>query len=78
VLYIDPDTGHVVKLAYIVNGPGQPLIEEIFSDHRVVDGVGVAYVANVRQAGKPMIERRVIDIKINAPLNPALFQRPAA
>jgi zinc protease len=78
VMYIDRDTSHVAKLAYIVNGPGKPLVEEIFSDHRVVDGVGIAYLASVRQAGKPMIERRVLDIKINAPLNPALFQRPAA
>ena len=66
VMYIDPDTSHVAKLAYVVNGPGKPLVEEIFSDHKPVDGVQVAFTASVRQAGRAVIERRIIDIKINA------------
>jgi hypothetical protein len=78
VMTVDPATNQVVKLAYIVNGPGQPLIEELFSDHRKIDGVEVAFTANVRQAGRPVLERRVVDLKINAPLNPALFQRPVS
>jgi zinc protease len=78
VMYIDRDTSQIVKLAYIVNGPGRPLVEELFSDHKPVDGVQVAFTASVRQAGRPVIERRLLDIKINAPLNPALFQRPAS
>jgi zinc protease len=78
IVYVDPDNGQVAKLAYIVNGPGQPLVEEIFSDHRIVDGVQVAFTARVRQAGRPVLERRIREIKINAPLDPALFQRPAS
>jgi zinc protease len=78
VMYIDTNTSQVVKLAYVVNGPGQPLVEEIFSDHKPVDGVQVAFSASVRQAGRAVLERRIIDIKINAPLSSALFQRPAS
>jgi hypothetical protein len=78
IVYVDPDNGQVAKLAYIVSGPGQPLVEEIFSDHRIVDGVQVAFTARVRQAGRPVLERRIREIKINAPLDPALFQRPAS
>ena len=78
VMYIDASTSQVVKLAYVVNGPGQPLVEEIFSDHKLVDGVQVAFSASVRQAGRAVLERKVIDIKINAPVNAALFQRPAS
>jgi zinc protease len=78
IVYVDPDNGRVEKLAYIVSGPGQPLVEEIFSDHRNVDGVQVAFTARVRQAGRPVLERRIREIKINAPLDPALFQRPAS
>jgi zinc protease len=78
VMYLDPETGQVAKLTYIFNGPGKPLIEEIFSDHRPIDGVQIAFTANVRQGGRPVVERRIIEIAINPPLTPALFQRPAS
>jgi hypothetical protein len=32
----------------------------------------------IRRGGQTLLERRVKDIKINAPLEPALFTRPAA
>ena len=77
VLYIDPATGLIAKQTYVAGGARQPLIEEIFSDYRVVDGVQVAYTATVRRGGQPMLERRVNVIAINPPLDPALFTRPA-
>ena len=39
--------------------PGQPLIEELFSDYRLVDGVNVAFTAEVRAAGKSIVKRRL-------------------
>jgi hypothetical protein len=78
VMYLDPETAQVAKLSYIFNGPGKPLVEEIFTDHKPVDGVQVAFTANVRQGGRPVVERRIIEIAINPPLTPALFQRPAS
>lgn len=78
VLYLDPETHLVSKQTYVAGGPGQPLIEEVFSDYHPVDGIQIAYVASVRRGGRPMLERRVSDITINAPLDPAIFKRPAS
>jgi hypothetical protein len=78
VLYVDPETYLVARQSYVAGRPGQPLIEELFTDYRTVDGLQIAFTAKVRQGGQSVLERRVIDIKINAPLNPALFQRPGS
>ncbi|HEY3043765.1 MAG TPA: insulinase family protein [Vicinamibacterales bacterium] len=76
VLYIDPRTSLITKQAYVVRAPGQPLIEELFSDYRPVDGVNVAFTAEVRAAGKPIVKRRLNQITFNAALDPRLFTRP--
>jgi zinc protease len=78
VLYIDPATHLVAKQTYVVGGPGQPLIEEMSSDYRLVDGVQVAFGATVRQGGRRLVDRHVTEFKINAPVDPSLFKRPAA
>jgi zinc protease len=78
VLYVDPATALVMKQSYVVGGPGQPLIEEFFSDYKPVNGVQIAFSAAVSRAGERVLERRVTDISINPPLEPALFQRPAS
>jgi zinc protease len=77
VLFIDPATGLIAKQTYVVGGPGQPVIEEMFADYRLVDGVQIAFAANVRVAGKPTLERHVSEIAINPRLDAALFKRPA-
>jgi zinc protease len=76
VLYIDPATGLISKETYLAGGPGQPLIEEIFSDYRPVDGVQIAYVTTVRRGGQSILEQRVRNITINDPLESTLFKRP--
>jgi zinc protease len=76
MLYVDPDTGLILKETYVADGPGQSLIEEIFSDYRPVDGVQVAHLTTVRRGGQPILEQRVRDIKINGPLDSILFKRP--
>ena len=53
-----------------MRAPGQPLIEELFSDYRPVDGVHVAFAAEVRADGKPVVTRRLNEIAINAALDP--------
>jgi hypothetical protein len=63
---------------YVVGGPGQPLVEELFSDYRPVDAVQIAFLAQVRRGGQLILERRITSIKINAPLDSALFKRPAS
>jgi hypothetical protein len=78
VLYIDRDSGLVTKQTYVAGGrAGQPLVEELFGDYRTVDGLQVAFWASVRHGGQPMLERRVTKIAINAPIDPARFERPA-
>jgi outer membrane lipoprotein-sorting protein len=84
ILYIDPETSLVSKEAYVAGGPmpprggERPLVEEVFSDYRTVAGVKVAFSAEVRQGGQRVLERRVTDIRINEPFDPALFRRPVS
>jgi zinc protease len=78
VMYVDPETSLIAKQTYVSGGMGQPLVEEIFSDYKVVDGVQVAFTAKLRVGGKQMFERRVAEFAINAPLSPALFTRPTS
>jgi len=76
VLYIDPATGSITKQTYVAGAPGQPIIEERFSEYRPVNGLQVAFKASVRRGGQQILQREIIDIKINAPIDPALFKRP--
>ncbi len=76
VMYADPATGLVAKQTYVAGGLGQPLIEERFTDYRLVDGVQINYAASVRIGGQPALERTVREVKIGGPLDPALFRRP--
>jgi hypothetical protein len=77
VLYIDPQTSLVTKQAFGADGPTFTLVEEQFSDYRPVDGVQIAYKAT-RKIGDRSVERTVSDVRINAPVDPALFKRPAS
>ena len=77
VLYIDPATSLVRKQVFAGEGPGRPLIEEQFSDYRPVDGIQLAFTAS-RKVGPQTVERRASSIKINPPIDPTLFKRPAS
>jgi zinc protease len=77
VFYIDPDTWRIVKQTYAAAGMGSPLVEEEFDDYRVVDGVSIAHKATVQVGGKPVVERRVLDVAVDRPLPPELFRRPS-
>jgi zinc protease len=78
ILYIDPATNLVAKETYFAGGPGGPLVEEVYSDYRPVDGVQVAFTAIIRQGGRQVVDRRVNTFTINTPLDPSLFKRPSA
>jgi hypothetical protein len=77
ILYIDPETSLVVKQSYVAGGRGTPLVEEVFTDYRAVDGVQVAFSTTVRIHGESVLDRRVTAFEINASLSPALFKRPS-
>lgn len=76
VLYIDPQTSLIARQTYVTPGPGSPLIEELFSDYKPVAGVQIAFSASVRRGEQTMLERKVVDLRINDPLDPSLFRRP--
>ncbi|MSO45696.1 MAG: insulinase family protein [Acidobacteria bacterium] len=72
----DPATSLIARQDCVAGGPGQPLIEEAFVDDRAVDGVQSAFTARVRSGGRPVLDRRVTDIRINPPLDSSLLTRP--
>lgn len=77
VLSIDPATFRVTKESYAAGRGGQALVEETFSEYRAVNGVQIPFQAE-RRVGPIVIRRRVTDLKINAPIDPSLFKRPAS
>jgi outer membrane lipoprotein-sorting protein len=77
LLYIDRDTALITKQSFTADAPGRPLVEEVFWDYRPVDGVQIAFQAS-RTSGPIVVTRRVTDIKINTPIDPSLFKRPAS
>jgi hypothetical protein len=58
-------------------GPGTATMEEIFSDYRAVDGLQVAFKAEIHRNGTPLLERVVRTFEYNVPLDAALFTKPS-
>ena len=75
-LYIDTDSGLVVRESYRLEG-GAGNAEELFGDYRDVDGLKVAFRATVRRNGMPVLERTVTSFKVNPALKAGLFDPPA-
>jgi zinc protease len=76
IMYIDPETFRITRQTYVAGGPGAPLVEELFGDYRPIDGVQIAFSATVRRGSETLIERRIVELRINDALDPALFKRP--
>ncbi len=77
VLTIDPVSSRVIRESFAGGRGGQALIDETFSDYRAVDGVQMPFSAE-RRVGPIAIRRRVLELHINQPIDPALFTRPAS
>ena len=78
VFYVDPQSGLIAKQTYLAAGPGQPLVEEIFSDYRSVNGVQIAFAAELRRNGQSLLQRQVTAFTINPSIDSALFKRPVS
>jgi zinc protease len=78
VLYIEPETNLIEKEAYVSGEPGQPLVEEVYSDYRPVNGVQIAFSGAMQRAGQRVVSRRVTDFKINTLFDPSIFKRPGS
>jgi hypothetical protein len=67
----------VTRESFAAGRAGQALVEESFSDYRSVDGVQMPFLAE-RRVGPIVIRRRVTELRINRPIAPSLFTRPAS
>ena len=74
VLLIDPRLFRVTKETFAAGRGGQALVEETFSDYRLVDGVQMPFTAE-RRVGPISIKRRVTELTINRSLDPSLFSK---
>jgi hypothetical protein len=77
ILYLDPGTLLLRKQVYASDAPGRPLVEEMFSDYRDVEGIQIPFTAS-RRLGPQTVERRATEVQINAPIDPAQFKRPTS
>ena len=77
-LYIDSQ-GLITRQAFQSPGAdGKPVQnEEIFSDYRPVDGVQVPFKAELVANGRPILTRTIKTVSFNAPIDDAMFARPA-
>ncbi len=86
-LYVDA-AGLITRQSYTVRGaagvpgsegapaPRESTVDEVFSEYRAVDGVQVAFKAELRRDGTPIVERTVKSIRFNEPVDPAVFEKP--
>ncbi len=77
VLYVNLDSGLIDKLSFVDDAPERPLVEERFLNYRQVDGIQIPF-QGTRRIGAQSVERRTTDVKINVPIDPALFKRPTS
>jgi YHS domain-containing protein len=82
ILALEPASGRVQAISFSDRNAegeiGQYTVE--FSDYRVVEGLSLPFAERATFNGvvDPSLSRRIDAIAINAPLDAALFQRPAA
>jgi outer membrane lipoprotein-sorting protein len=77
-LFVDQQSGYVVKQEYQGEAAGQgPVAEQrIFSDFRTVGALVLPHRTVVLQDGKQTSDATVVNIEINAGVDPTLFQQP--
>jgi hypothetical protein len=75
ILNVDAETFRVAKQSFAAGTGGQALVDEMYSDYRVVSGVKMPFAAE-RRVGPLTIKRKVSDIQINPPIDPSQFARP--
>jgi zinc protease len=72
-MVLDPDSLIILRQRYDMENA---TIEERFSDYRPVDGLQVAFRAELFRNGTPLLERTLKSIEFNLPLESSLFTRP--
>ncbi|MGE3275306.1 MAG: M16 family metallopeptidase [Vicinamibacterales bacterium] len=75
-LHLDPETGVLVRLTYPGPGSDAPETSEVFSDYRAVNGLSVAFHADVRRGDRVLLERDLTSVDVNTDIGRAAFARP--
>lgn len=76
-LAVDAATGRLERISYRVPGPfGAETFSETYSDFRTVAGVLIPFQAVVRRDEAPVLERAVLDLKVNPVLAAGVFTKP--
>ncbi len=72
---LDPKTSLISYMRYAL--PDKTSAEEAFADYRSINGLLVAFSAEVRRAGLSPVVRTVKTFEYNVDLDPALFTKPS-
>jgi zinc protease len=73
---LDPATSLISRMRYAL--PDKSRVEETFSDYRSINGLQVAFSADVnRGGGAAPVQRLVKTFEYNIPVDPALFSKPS-
>ncbi|MFB3815162.1 MAG: insulinase family protein [Terriglobales bacterium] len=77
--YVDPQSGRVLRVEFTAigqGGPSQRVIEH--SEFRTFQGLTVPTQATISENGQPVGTVTVQNVEVNPPVNPKLFEKPAA
>jgi zinc protease len=78
-LYVDPQTGHVLRETYQAMGRSGPVPTETdLSDWKTSDGLTLPYLHKNKQNGEESGTVQYTAVQINPTLDPKLFEKPAA
>ena len=78
-LYIDPQSGHILRgeaQATSPTGPGKRVVDS--SEWKTVDGITLPYHQEVSINGQPIATVAVSSYEINPAVDPKVFEKPAA
>jgi hypothetical protein len=78
--FVDPKIGRILRSSHVTKGPDQREmpIQTDYSDFRVVDGYTIPFHLEVNTSGKKDQTLKVEELKINAGIDPRLFEKPPA
>jgi len=76
--YIDPQTGRVLRSAAQRTGSAGPVEQRVdYSDWKPVDGLVLPFKRTITEDGQQVGTADVKEIRINPPVDPKLFEKPA-
>jgi len=77
--YVDPSTGRVLRETYVAMGQSGPFQGETdLSDWTTTDGISLPGTHMNKQDGKESSTVKTTSIEFNPPIDPKLFEKPAA